>query len=223
MKLKFMSTLDCLYSFNLCLMGLGCPLLRGSSDRRLPRCAVTLSLFWKGHSQAQSSLQFSGRWRWRCRAWRKKIYPSGFITWVESIVVSRRVRHLPAVEGAYVHWRRRHWGWFWRLRWLRTIIVTVCISSIVRYRHCRQDIERIGRQVQVVQAWGNNWELPSKTIRYRWLVRVVVNCKNIGLRGCNRRDWWHSLVAWCSDRSVEFITSGELFLRGLSSFDICST
>ena len=37
-----MSTFDCLYSFNLCLMGLGCPLLRGSSDRRLCRCAATL-------------------------------------------------------------------------------------------------------------------------------------------------------------------------------------
>ena len=67
-------------------------------------------LFWKGHSQAQSSLQFSGRWRWRCRARRNKVYPSGFVTWVESIVVSCRLRRLPAVEGAYAHWRRRYWG-----------------------------------------------------------------------------------------------------------------
>ena len=36
-----MGTFDCLYSFNLCLVGLGCPLLRGSSDRRLRRCAAT--------------------------------------------------------------------------------------------------------------------------------------------------------------------------------------
>ena len=41
MKLKVMSTIDCLYSFNLCLMGLWCPLRRGSSDRRLCRCAET--------------------------------------------------------------------------------------------------------------------------------------------------------------------------------------
>ena len=40
-----MSTFDCLYSFNLCLMGLGCPLLRGPSDRRLRRCAATLPPF----------------------------------------------------------------------------------------------------------------------------------------------------------------------------------
>ena len=43
MQLLFMSPFDCLYSFILCLMGLGCPLLRGSSDRRLRRCAATLS------------------------------------------------------------------------------------------------------------------------------------------------------------------------------------
>ena len=135
-------------------MDLGCPLLRGSSDRRLCRCAAALPLFWKGPSQAQSSFHFSWRWRWRCRAWRKKIYPSGLVTWVESIVVSRRVRRLPAVEGAYVHWRRRYWGWFWRFWWLLTKIFIFCISSIGCYRHCRQDIEKIGWQVQVVQAWG---------------------------------------------------------------------
>ena len=36
-----MSKFECLYSFNLCSMDLGCPLLRGSSDRRLRRCAAT--------------------------------------------------------------------------------------------------------------------------------------------------------------------------------------
>ena len=118
----------------------------------------------KGHSQAQSSLQFSGRWRWQCRAWRKKIYPSGFVTWVKCVVFSGCVRRLPAFEGAYIHWGRRYWGRFWRLRWFRTVIVIVCISSIGCYCHCRQDIERIGRQIQVVQAGGNIWELPSKTI-----------------------------------------------------------
>ena len=143
-------------------MDLGCPLLTGASDRRLRRRAATLPLFWKGHSQAQSSSRFSGQWQWWRRSWRKKIYSSELVTWVESIVVSRRVRRLPAVEGAYVHWRRRYWGWFWRLQWLRSIIIIVCICSTVRYRNFCQDIQRNGRQIQVVQAWGNNWELPSK-------------------------------------------------------------
>ena len=38
-----MSRFERLYSFCLCLVGLGCPLLRGSSDRRLRRCAATLT------------------------------------------------------------------------------------------------------------------------------------------------------------------------------------
>ena len=187
----WVSKFECFYSSNPCLMDLGCPLLNGSSDRRLRTCAATLPLFWKGHSQAQSSLQFSGRWRWRCRARGKKIYPSGFITRVEYIVVRRRVGRLPTVEGLHFYWRRWYGEEVRRLRWLRTIIVSICISSIVCNRHSRQDIERIGRQVQVVQAWWNNWELPSKTIGYRWLVRVIIDCKNIGLKGCNRGDWWH--------------------------------
>ena len=47
MQLEFMSAFDCLYSFNLCLIGLGCPLLRGLSDRRLRRCPAILPFFGK--------------------------------------------------------------------------------------------------------------------------------------------------------------------------------
>ena len=65
--------------------------------------------FWKGHSQAQSSLQFSGRWRWRFRTWWKKIDFSGLVTWIKGIIVILCVRRIPAVEGAYVLWRRRYW------------------------------------------------------------------------------------------------------------------
>ena len=45
-----MSPFDCLYSFNPCLMDLGCPLLRRSSDRRLRRRAATvMHLHHDGH------------------------------------------------------------------------------------------------------------------------------------------------------------------------------
>ena len=37
-----MTKFECLYSPNPCLMDLGCPLLRGSSARRLRRCAATV-------------------------------------------------------------------------------------------------------------------------------------------------------------------------------------
>ena len=104
------------------------------------------------------------------------------------------VRRLPAVQGAYVRWRRRYWGWFWRLPWLRTILDIICIFSFVCDRHCCQIIEKIGRQIQVVQAWENNWESPSKTIWYRWLVRIVINCKETELKGCNRGDLVHGGV-----------------------------
>ena len=39
-----MSKFECLYSFSLCSMDLGCPLLRGSSDRRLRRCAAAADI-----------------------------------------------------------------------------------------------------------------------------------------------------------------------------------
>ena len=175
---------------NCCSMELGCPLLRGSSDRRLRWRAATLPFFWKRHSKAQSPLQFSGRWR-RGRSWWQKIYSPWFVIGVKCVVVSCCVRRLPAVEGAYVHWRRRFWGWFWRLRWLRAIIVIICIFSFVCDCHCRQDVECIGWQIQVVQARGNNWELPFKSIWHRWLVRVVINRKNIKFGWCDRGNWWY--------------------------------
>ena len=88
-------------------------------------------LFWEGHSRAQLSFLPSWRWGRRWGTCRKEIYPSRFVAWVECIVVSRRVGRLPTVEGAYYHWSRRYWGWFWRLWWLRTIVVIICISSII--------------------------------------------------------------------------------------------
>ena len=40
--LLWVGKFECFYSFISFLMDLGCPLLRGSSDRRLRRCAATL-------------------------------------------------------------------------------------------------------------------------------------------------------------------------------------
>ena len=51
-KPLFVSKFECLYSSNICLLNLGCPLRKGSSDRRLRRRAATasidfLAIYWK--------------------------------------------------------------------------------------------------------------------------------------------------------------------------------
>ena len=182
--MQFMSTFDCLYSLNLCLMAWG---VLCWEDRLTADVLRHSPLFWKGCSQAQSSFQLSRRsWR-RWGTWRKEIDPPGFVTWVKCIVVSGCVGRLSAVEGTHVHWGRRYWGRFWRLRWFRAIIVIVGIFGVVCYCHRCQDVKRIGRQVQVVQARGNNWKLPSKIIWHCGLIWVVIDCHNLWFRWCN---WW---------------------------------
>ena len=109
---------------------------------------------WKRHSQAQLSFLPSWRWWRRWVTWRNEIYPSGFIAWVECVVVSGSVWRLPAVEGTDIHWGRRYWWRYWRVRWFRAVVVSVSFLGVVSYGHRRQDVKGIGRQVQIVQAWG---------------------------------------------------------------------
>ena len=135
-------------------MGLGCPLLRGSSDRRLRRRAATLPLLLERTLPGSIFFWFFGAVTVAMQGLEEENISFGVFHLSECVVVSGCVGRLPAVEGTHNHWRRWYWGGIWRLRWLRTIIVIICISSIGCYRHCRQDIERIGRQVQVVQAGG---------------------------------------------------------------------
>ena len=104
-------------------MGLGCPLLLELSARRLCRCAATLPLFWKGHSQAQLSLQFSKRRRCGWRAFdrihssglirlegfvkrRLPVYPSWIVVGrlIEGVVVRCSVRRFETVECTDAHW-----------------------------------------------------------------------------------------------------------------------
>ena len=150
-----------------------------------------LPLFWKGHSQAQSSFLPSRRWWRRWGTWTKEIYPSGFVTWVKCVIVSGCVRHLPAIEGANINWGRRYWGRFWRLRRFPAIFVGV--FGVICYCYCCQDVKGIGRQVQVVQVWGNNWKLPSKTIWHCGLIWIVIDCHNLWFRRCN---WWYRDHFW---------------------------
>ena len=218
MQLEFMSTCDCLYSFNLCLMGLGCPLLRGSSYRRLRKCVATLppllertfpgSILFSGSAEVMAAV----------RDLEEGNISFGVRTWVKCVVVSGCVRRLPAIEGAYIHWGRRFWGRFWRLRWFRAIIVIVGIFGIICYCHRCQDFRRVGRQVQVVQAWGNNWKLPSKTVWHCGLIRVVIDCHNLWFRRCNwcYRDHFSGIVTWhlCGIANNRRIGSGYALVIG---------
>ena len=61
--------------------------------------------------------------------------------------------------------------------WLWAIVVIIGILSMVCDRHCCQDVKWFGRQVQVIQARWNYWELPFKSIWHCGLVCVVINSR----------------------------------------------
>ena len=89
---------------------------------------------------------------------------------------------------------------FWALS------VVVVVMGGIYHCHGGQDVEGIGWQVQIVQTRGNDRVLLTKPVRHRWFIRVIINCKNMWLRGCYRRDWWHSpfMVLW-SLRWIEYV------------------
>ena len=213
-----MSTFDCLYSSNPCLMELGCPLLRESSDRRLRRRAAALppllertfpgSIFFPAFAEVMAAVRdlaegnrSSGvrhlsevyRRQWLCRT-----SPS---CW-------RRSRSLGC----------RHWGQFWRFRWFRAIIVIVGIFGVICYCHRYQDVKRIGRQVQVIKTWWSIPELPSKSVWHLGLIWVVIDRHNLWFRRCN---WWYrdhfsGIVTWylCGIENNRRIGSGYALVIG---------
>ena len=112
---------DCLDSFSPCLMGLRCPLLRGSSDCRLRRCAATLppllertfpgSVFFSAFAEVMAAVRdwtisifVWARLRNQMLRGRGPVYTSRLIRRIEGVVVSCGVGRIPAVEGAYIHW-----------------------------------------------------------------------------------------------------------------------
>ena len=68
--------------------------------------------------------------------------------------------------------------------------VIVCCSSHynqfcrVNFGHCCQEVERVERHVQIVQAWWSNWELPAKFIWSCWFVGIRVACHNLWFKLC---------------------------------------
>ena len=172
-------------------MDLGCPLLRGSSDRRLRRCAATLPLLLERTFPGSVSFSVFGTVTAAMKDLVEEKDSPGLITWIKSFVISCCIRRLPTAESAYVHQRRRYWGRFWWLRWLRAIVFIVYILCLIGHCHSCQDVKWIGRQVQIVQARGNDWELPSESIWHCWMIRVIINSKFLRFGGSDRRDWEH--------------------------------
>ena len=175
------------------LKDLGSPLQRGSSVRRLRRCAATLPVFLE--RTFLGSISFSA-FGYRGDGGGvgvdgKKICSPGFIIGVELVVVCRLLRRLPTVKGPDVHRRRRYRRQFVRPWWLRAVIVIYIILCMSYHRQCCQDVERIGRQVQVIQARWNHWKLQSKSLWHRGLIWVVMDCQDLRFGGCDQRDWGH--------------------------------
>ena len=96
----------------------------------------------------------------------------------------------PTVIRTYIHgwcWDGR---WQWRLRWFRAVLFVVILC--LRYNcPCIEVIKGMGRHIQVVQAWWDNRELPSKSIWHGRLIGIVIYCEDSWFWGCYWRYWGH--------------------------------
>ena len=91
-------------------------------------------------------------------AWRNiPVGSSGVIISVKCGIISCSVRCVLAFNGTHIHWGRRNWrrdGW---LLWLGALCLVRSNHS-----HRSQHIERVGRQVEVIEAGWHNWVLTAK-------------------------------------------------------------
>ena len=132
------------------------------------------------------------------------------------------MRCFPSLNCAEVHWGRRFWWRFRRFRGLWAVVLIMSIFCSNYKHHCCQNIEWIGRQVLIVQAWWKIWELPSKSIwqfgSFEWESIVTI---------CGPGDAIDviDIISRVSlpDISVELRTIGVFGLGGLGSLDDCST
>ena len=169
---KIVSLIVCMWVWNVftvpnsCSTDLGCPLLRGSSDRRLRRCAATLPLFSERtplslissstREEVAAVMDWTiGEFVWvrlrneRFHPGRGPVYTSWLVRWIEGVVVSCSMRCFSTVKCTDVH------GWCWDGRWVRWLwwlgaVIVVIILCLSYHGHCIQAVEWIGRHVQVI-------------------------------------------------------------------------
>ena len=126
------------------------------------------------------------------------------------------------VKCTHVQGRRRYRLRFRRLQCLWAAVLIMPFWCRFYYSHCCQNDKWVARQFQVVEAWWNKWELPSKSI---WLCRFVwigVDCDKLWCGRCNRWYWYHLsvFIAWhfCGIQNNRRAWFGKL-----GSLDDCST
>ena len=131
---------------------------------------------------------------------------SRLIFWIKGVFIAGRMRCLPAIKGAHIYRGRRDRWWHWWLWRFRAISVIIVISCLCYDFHSVEDYKEIGRQIQIVQAGGNDRRPPSKSVGQSRLAGIVVERDKVRLRWCDCGDWWHAqhLVVW-SLRGIEYI------------------
>ena len=153
----------------------------------------------------------------------KKINSPGFIIGVESIIIRRRGRRrLQSLNCAEVHGRRRHRWWFRRFRGMWAIVLTMSIFCSVYYHHYCQNIEWIGLQVRIVQAW---WKFGSCRPNPYGIVGSFESESNVTIccPGDAMDDIDITFRVSLPDISVELRTIGVFGLGRIGSLDDCST
>ena len=155
-------------------MDLGCPLLRGSSVRRLRRRAATILLLLKRTFPGSISSSAFG-----AAAVRKVLTAKNIFSLVQHR--SRTCCHLSSYETSPSCQRcSRSLGASISVTVLKAPVTAGCNCCHCHPLYglpppllpgCWMD----GRQVQIVQARWNDWELPSKSVWHCWLVGVVID------------------------------------------------
>ena len=175
------------------------------------RWAATLPPFRKRHPHAQFS--FLSWWRRWCggsaRSRRNSsrfigvtcfigrkvpIDPSRLILRrIKRVIVCGRIWCFPAFKGAHIHWGRRNWRRIRLIRWLRALFFVLS-----HYCHSSQQVERVVRQVEVIEVGWDNWVLITKPVRKCGFVRVWVYRDNLWLRRGDGGDcdWLSFHTSW---------------------------
>ena len=142
---------------------------------------------------------------------------SGLHLWMKCFVDCSSVRCLPAFNGTQIHLGRRDCR---RARWLRRLGAVLHVW--LNHGRSSQQIEWVGRQVEIIEADWDVWVFVVKPVRLCGFIGKRFYCNNLWLRPSDTKFVIVSL-AIVPDSCVELRTAGVLFRAGLPSSNVCST